>query len=461
MNTETGIDRAFVAPLAELFSGRVLLPGDDGFEDARRVHNGMIDRHPAIIARCLGPADVVDALGFAVAHGLEVAVRGGGHNVAGRAVCDDGMMIDLNPMKGTWVDPVRRRVRVQAGANWGEFNRATQLHGLATTGGAVSTTGVAGLTLGGGFGFLMGKYGYTIDNLISVELVTADGRIVRASAEENTDLFWGLRGGGGNFGIATSFEFDLHPVGPTVTGGLVAHPVEDARSVLTFFGEATASIPDELTMFASLTHAPDGSGTKLAAMLAGHCGSSKDAEAALRPIRGFGAPVADTMGPVSYTDLNRMLDPGFPKLALSYWKSCFVDRLNNDLIAAMDEQFGRCPSAMSKLIVENFHGEALRREPSATAFPHRKAGYSILIISQWRDPRDNDANIAWAKETYDRLLPFSREGAYSNYMDDDEDTGRVRQAFGDNFARLQELKDRYDPANVFRRNQNIPPTKRT
>ena len=458
MRRTTLFEQSIISTLADKFSGTVLLSGDEGFETVRRVHNGMIDRHPAVIARCIGSADVADALAFAIEHNLEIAVRGGGHNVAGRAVCDDGMMIDLSLMKGTWVDPKRQRIRVQAGVTWGEFNRATQLHGLATTGGAVSSTGVAGLTLGGGFGFLMGKFGYTADNLLSVELVTATGEVLQASNEDNTELFWGLRGGGGNFGIATSFEFALHPVGPTVHGGVIAYPINTAKEMFGFYRDLTADLADELTIIAGFTHTRDGSDTKVAVMMAGHCGSPEEATPALKQIKNFAAPVADNLGPLSYTELNQILDPGVPKLDLYYWKSCFIDKLGDDVIRILDEQFDRCPSKKSKLFVEHFHGAALRPEPSDMAFPHRNAGYSILIISQWQDSEHNEQNIAWAKETYDRLAPYTQEGAYSNYMDDDESMARVRQAFGDNFPRLQKLKDLYDPGNLFHRNQNIPPS---
>jgi FAD/FMN-containing dehydrogenase len=304
----------------------------------------------------------------------------------------------------------------------------------------------------------MGKFGYTIDNLLSVELVTATGDVAQASAEGNPDLFWALRGGGGNFGIATGFEFALHPVGPTVHGGLIAHPFSAAQQVLGFYRDLTATPDDDLTVAASLTHAPDGSGSKLAAIMPCHCGAAEDAESSLDHIKRFGMPVIDRLGPLSYTALNQMLDPGFPKLALNYWKSCFVDQLSDDVIAILQEQFGRCPSPMSKLIVEHPHGAALRPAPTATAFPHRSAVYSILIIAQWRDDSDTERNVAWARETYDRLLPHARAEAYSNYMGDDEALARVKQAFGDNFQRLQQIKDRYDPANLFRRNQNIPPS---
>jgi FAD/FMN-containing dehydrogenase len=447
-----------ISTLKENFSGQILLPGDDGFDSTRRVHNGLIDRQPAVISRCINNADVVDALAFAIEHDLEIAVRGGGHNVAGRAVCDAGMMIDLSLMKGSWVDPKRQLIRVQAGVTWGEFNRATQLYGLATTGGAVSSTGVAGLTLGGGFGFLMGQYGYTIDNLISVELVIANGEVLQVSEKDNSELFWGLRGGGGNFGIATSFEFALHPVGPTIQGGLIAYSFDAATDMMRFYRDLTANIVDEFTVVAGLTHAADGSGTKLAAMLAFHCGSFSDASSAIEQIKTFGAPVRDNLGSLSYSALNQILDPGVPKLDLYYWKSCFIESLSDDVIRILNEQFARCPSQKSKLFVEYFHGAAVRPDPSATAFPHREAGYSILIISQWCEAEQNQQNVAWARDTYDRLLPYARNAIYSNYMDDDESMARVRQAFGDNFPRLQELKNRYDPTNLLHRNQNIPPS---
>ena len=454
MKSAPEISQLTVLALRDQFSGSVLTIGDTDYDDTRRVHNGMIDRHPAVIARCLGDADVVDALAFAIEQGLEIAVRGGGHNVAGRAVCDGGMMIDLSLMKGIWIDVEQQLARAQAGVTWGEFNRATQLHGLATTGGAVSSTGVAGLTLGGGFGFLMGKYGYTIDNLKSVEMVTVTGEVVRASSKENAELLWGLRGGGGNFGIATSFEFILHPVGPTVQGGLIAHAFDDAASVLGYYAKLTTNSTDELTVAASLTHAPDGSGAKLAAMLTCHC-----AQAALTPIKTFGNPVVDNIGPLSYTSLNELLDSAFPKLAMSYWKSCFVDELNQGVIDILLAQFARCPSIMSKLIVEYLHGAAVKLDASTTAFPHRSLGYSILIIAQWRDAQESQQNTAWARETYDLLKPHMRAATYSNYLDDDEGTGRIRQGYGNNFQCLQRLKDHYDPDNLLHRNQNIPPSK--
>src|SRR5213592_1414552 len=276
-----------VIELASKFSGQLLQPTDAGYEEERKVHNGLVNKHPALIARCRGVADVVDAVDLARKADLEVAVRGGGHNVAGRATVDGGLMIDLLPMKGIHVDPSARTARAQGGVTWAELNRETQLHGLAVTGGVVSTTGIAGLTLGGGLGWLMGKYGLALDNLRSVELVTAEGEVLRASEDEKPDLFWAVRGGGGNFGVATSFEYQLHSVGPIVTAGLIAHPFDQARDVLRFFRDSTASLPDEHTIFASLTHAPDGSGTNVAAMVTCHCGPLESGEEAMRPLKRF------------------------------------------------------------------------------------------------------------------------------------------------------------------------------
>src|SRR5262245_9132677 len=284
--------------IANTFSGQLLKPADAGYDEARKVYNGLVDKRPALIARCRGTADVVEAVRLGQELHLEVAVRGGGHNVAGRATIDGGLMVDLAPMKGIHVDPAARTVRAQGGVTWGELNRETQLHNLAVTGGIVSSTGIAGLTLGGGLGWIMGKYGLALDNLRSVELVTAEGKVMRTSTEEEPDLFWAVRGGGGNFGVATSFEYNLHPVGPTVTGGLIAYPFERARDVLRFFRDCTTSLPDEHMLFAGLIHAPDGSGTKLAAMLTCHCGPVPAGETAMQPLRQLGSPVMDALGPM-------------------------------------------------------------------------------------------------------------------------------------------------------------------
>lgn len=445
------------AELARSFSGQLLRPKDDGYEDARRVHNGLVDKRPAVIARCRGEADVVGAVHLARNAGLEVAVRGGGHNVAGRATIDGGVMIDLSLMKTVDVDPRNCTARAQGGVNWGELNRETQLHGLAVTGGVVSTTGIAGLTLGGGIGWLMGKYGLALDNLRSVKLVSAEGKVLRASKDEDPDLFWAVRGGGGNFGVATSFEYQLHPVGPTVVGGIIAHPIDRARELLKFYRECTASLPDDQVVFASLTHAPDGSGTKLAAMVTCHCGPLAAVERAVHPLKRFGSPVLDTVGPIGYGELNGMLDANYPKGAFNYWKSSFLSELSLDAIDTMIERFARCPGPMGQLLIEHVHGAATRVGVTDTAFPHRKEGYNFLVLSQWKDAARTDANIGWARETYGRVQPFVAAGRYVNYLDDDEGGDPVAAAYGPNYPRLRELKTKYDPSNFFRMNQNILP----
>jgi FAD/FMN-containing dehydrogenase len=447
-----------VIELASRFSGQLLQPADADYEEARKVHNGLVDKRPALIARCRGVADVVDAVNLARKLSLEVAIRGGGHNVAGRATVDGGLMVDLAPMKGIHVDPHTRTARAQGGLTWAELNRETQLYGLAVTGGVVSTTGIAGLTLGGGLGWLMGKYGLALDNLRSVELVTAEGRVLQASKDEQPDLFWALRGGGGNFGVAASFEYQLHPVGPTITGGLVAHPFERARDALRFFRDFTASLPDEMTVFGGLLHAPDGSGAKLAAMVACHCGSVAAGETATRPLKQFGPPVMDAIGPMPYCQLNGMLDAGFPKGALNYWKSSFLARLSDDAIDTMIDCFARCPTPMGALLLEHFHGAATRVGVGDTAFPHRADGHNLLVLSEWMDPAKTELCIAWARKTYAEMERFMAPGRYVNYLADDETGDPVAAAYGPNYRRLQELKKKYDPSNFFHINQNIRPS---
>ena len=445
------------AELASTFGGQLLKPADIGYDDARKVHNGLIDKRPALIARCRGVADVVGAIDLTRRLGLEVAVRGGGHNVAGRATIDGGVMIDLSPMKVVHVDPNDRMVRAQGGVTWGELNRETQGYALAVTGGVVSTTGIAGLTLGGGLGWLMGKYGLALDNLRAIELVTANGMVVRASRDEEPDLFWAVRGGGGNFGVVTSFEYQLHPVGPNVTAGLIVHPIDRARDLLEFYRESTQSLSDEHTLFATLTHSPDGSGTQVAARVTCHCGSLAEAEKAVQPLKQFGSPVLDVVGPMPYCQLNSMLDTGFPKGALNYWKSSFLTQLSDAAIGTMIDCFARCPSPMAQLLLEHIHGAAARIGASDTAFPHRGKGYNFLVLAQWMQPADTRACVAWARETYERMQPFFASGRYVNYLDDDEAGDPVAAAYGPNYRRLQQIKAKYDPKNFFRMNHNIRP----
>jgi len=446
-----------VVELASRFTGQLLQPADAGYEEARKVHNGLVNKRPVLIARCRGVADVVDAIELGRKLNLEVAVRGGGHNVAGRATVDGGLMIDLAPMKGIHVDPHARTAHAQGGVTWAELNRETQLHGLAVTGGVVSTTGIAGLTLGGGLGWLMGKYGLALDNLRSVELVTAEGKVLRTSKDEQPDLFWAVRGGGGNFGVATSFEYQLHPVGPTITGGLIAHPFERARDVLRFVRDSATSLPDELMVFAGLIHAADGSGTKLAAIVACHCGTLAEGETATRPIKQFGTPLMDAIGPISYCQLNGMLDAAYPKGALNYWKSSFLAQLSDDAIDTMIDCFARCPTPMGQMLIEHFHGAATRVGVADTAFPHRVNGHNLVILSEWMEPANTDRCIAWARETYAAMAPFVASGRYVNYLGDDETGDPTAAAYGPNYRRLQEIKTKYDPSNFFHINQNIRP----
>jgi len=446
-----------VAQLATSFGGQLLLPADAGYDDARRVHNGLVDKRPALIGRCRGVADVVDLIKLTRALGLELAVRGGGHNVAGRATVDGGVMIDLSAMKGIHVDPVGRSVRAQAGVTWGELNRETQLHGLAVTGGVVSTTGIAGLTLGGGLGWLMGKFGLALDNLRAVEIVTAEGKVLQASKDQEADLFWAIRGGGGNFGVVTSFEYQLHPVGPAVTAGPIVHPMDSARALLAFYRDRTKGLPDEHTLFATLTHAPDGSGTKVAALVTCHCGSPEDAEQATRPLQQFGSPILDGVGSMPYCQLNSMLDAGYPKGALNYWKSNFLMELNDAAIGTMIDCFTRCPTPMGQFLLEHIHGAATRIAVDDTAFPHRKEGYNFLVLAQWTQPADTSRCIAWARETYARMQPFFAPGRYVNYLGDDETGDALAAAYGPNYPQLQRIKAKYDAKNLFRMNQNIRP----
>jgi FAD/FMN-containing dehydrogenase len=454
MNSTTSFSDA-ISELAKTFTGPLLQPADSGYQDARKVHNGLIDKRPAAIARCRGQADIADAVKLARDWNLDVAIRGGGHNVAGRSTVEGGLMIDLSLMTGIHVDPKRRVARAQGGATWNLFNRETQLHGLATTGGVVSTTGIGGLTLGGGLGWLMGKHGIALDNLLAVDLVMADGRAVTASKEENADLFWGLQGGGGNFGVATSLEYRLHPVGPVITGGVIAYPFSEAWNVLRFFRDVTASLPDELMVFGGLVHAPDGSGTKLVAMVVCHCGSPSDAERAMQPIKSFGSPIMDGIGAVSYTQMNTMLDDGFPKGALNYWKSNFISTLSDEAIRAMIDCFADCPTPMGQLLLEHFHGAVTRVGVTETAFPHRSVGYNLLVLAQWMNHQDNDACIAWARKAYAAMNPFVGSSRYVNYLGDDDGGDAVAAAYGPNYQRLRDLKAKYDPENFFHVNHNI------
>jgi FAD/FMN-containing dehydrogenase len=450
------VDPTLARDLAGRVSGTVLTSDDDGYHDARKVHNGLIDRNPAVIVRCRSAEDVVAALGFARANGLEVSVRGGGHNVAGRAVGDGVVMIDLAEMTRADVDPDARTIVAGGGLLWAWLNDAAAAHGLGVTGGAISTTGVAGYTLGGGLGWLMGKYGLASDNLVAVELVTAAGEILDVTRDSHPDLFWALQGGGGNFGVATAFTFRLHPQ-PTVVGGLIAHPIEAAAAMLRFYRDAVAGCPDELTVFAVLGHAPDGSGMKLAGMVPCHAGTADAAERDLEPFKTWGSPMMVQVGEMPYPVMNTLLDGGYPAGACNYWLSSFTRGLPDELIDTAVERFATTPSPMNAILFEHFHGAVTRIGATDTAVPHREPGWNLLLPSIWMDPADSDANIAWTRDTFAALRPHFGTGRWLNYLADDQADDAIRNAYGPNYPRLVEVKRRYDPDNVFHRNHNIAP----
>ena len=449
------LSRDAVEALRAPFSGEILEAGDPGYDAARAVHNGMIDKRPALIATCLNSADIADAVRFARSEGLEISVRGGGHNPAGKAVTSGGLMINLAPMRATYVDPVRRRARVQGGANWNDYNRATAQHGLATTGGIISTTGVAGLTLGGGIGWLMGRFGIASDNLKSVELITAEGEVLQVDEDSDPDLFWGLRGGGGKFGVAASFEFEAHPI-DTILGGLVAYPLSDALRVFASYQEVTADPPDELVNHMVLTHAPDGSGNKIVGLPVCYSGEISTGEALVAPLRNAGTPAADLISPMPYWMMNTLLDAAYPKGARNYWRSAFLKELNEDVVGTLVDAFERVPSPMTGIVIESFHGAISRVDATATAFPHRDPGFNVVITGEWLDAADDDANIGWVRETFDAIAPYTGGPVYMNYLGD-EGSQRVRAAYGPNWERLVRLKREWDPDNVFHLNQNIDP----
>jgi FAD/FMN-containing dehydrogenase len=447
------LDATSIRALGSALRGGLLRSGDADYDAARRVWNGMIDRRPALIARCEGADDVATAVNFARDQGLLVAVRGGGHNAAGLAVCDDGLVIDLSPMTEVRVDPAARTARAGGGTTWGTFDRAAQEHGLATTGGLISTTGVGGLTLGGGLGWLMRSYGLSCDNLRAAEVVTADGRRLTASAEENADLFWGLRGGGGNFGVVTSFEYRLHPV-DQLLGGMLVYPAERGREVLRLYREVTRWAPDALTTFAVLMTSPDG--VPVAAVLPAYNGPINDGEATIQPLRDLG-PVADQVGPMAYTQLQTMLDEGFPPGLQVYWRSDFLTGLSDETIDVVLDYFARITSPLSTVIFEHFGGAVARVGQDETAFAHRDAEYDVVIVGRWTDPSEAQRHLAWARGLSAALRPFAR-GVYVNYLGVDDGADRVRAAYRpETYARLAALKTRYDPTNLFRLNQNIPP----
>ena len=460
----TLVDRSGVAiELARLdafttaFRGTLIRSDHVEYETARRIWNASIDKRPGLIARCSGLADVIAAVRFAREHGLLVAVRGGGHNVGGRATCDGGLVIDLSRMKGIYIDPTARRARVQPGVLLGELDRETHVYGLAVPLGAVSKTGVAGLTLGGGVGWLARKYGLTCDNVISYELVTADGEVLHVSADEHPDLFWALRGGGGNFGIVTSFEFRLHPVG-TVLGGLIVHPRASAVELLKFYRNFSESAPDELATYAGLLYTPDGQ--PAAAIVTCYCGDPAEGEKVIAPLRSFGSPLMDAIQPMPFPVMQTLLDGAVPDGNQNYWKSAFLRSLSDDAIQTIVGYANQATSPLTAVLVEQYGGAASRVGAQESAFAQRSAEYDLGILTQWTDPADSERHIAWTRAFADAMAPF-RSGTYLlNFLGADEPVETIRAAFGPNYDRLVEVKTKYDPTNFFRVNQNVTPKAR-
>jgi FAD/FMN-containing dehydrogenase len=449
-------DATFDALQAE-FGGELLRAHDDGYDAARRVWNGNIDRRPAIIARCRGVADVQRALAFAVAGDLLVSVRGGGHSAPGYGTNDGGLVIDLSPMKGIRVDPVARTAQAQGGVRWGELDRETQAFGLATTGGTVSNTGIAGLTLGGGLGWLMGKHGLSVDNLRSADVITADGTFRTVSATVEPDLFWALRGGGGNFGVVVSFEYDLHPV-DTVLGGLVVYGLDQAPDVMRFYRDLCPTLPDEAEAYLGLLTDPN-AGMPVCAMVLGYNGDLAEGERVLAPARNFGQPLVDLVGPMPYGARQLMLDePNAIHGLQRYWRSSFLDAISDDLITAVVEQAAQFSSPLSALLFFYMHGAATRVPADATAFAARAPMWDFDAVGQWIDPLENDTHTAWAKTSWDAFSPHLGDAvSYINHLNGDEVPEKIRASYGSNHARLREIKQRYDPTNVFRVNPNITP----
>jgi FAD/FMN-containing dehydrogenase len=448
------VDEAVIEKLRGSLRGELLRPGEEGYDGARRVWNGMIDRRPALILRCAGVADVIAAVNFARHHQLLVSVRGGGHNVAGKAVCEGGLMIDLSRMNSIHVDPGRRTARVAGGATLGALDHETQVFGLATTAGIVPGTGVAGLTLGGGVGRLARKYGLACDNLLSVDLVTADGQFLRASYSENADLFWGVRGGGGNFGVVTSFEYQLYPVGPTVLGGPVIYPLDQAREVLKFYDEYARAAPEEFDADAILLTTPEGD--RVLAISVCYIGPIAEGERFLQPFRTLGTPVADQIGPIPYTQLQASGEVFFPADLHYYWKTHFLGEIGEDAIDAVVAHFATVPSPRSLVAFQQYGGAVGRVGRTETAFWHRDAQYDFIPTSIWTDPTESDKHIQWVRQLWDMMKPFAR-GVYVNNLGE-EGEDQVRVAYGDNYERLVTLKTKYDPTNFFRLNSNINPT---
>jgi hypothetical protein len=451
---EKNLDQAVIEQLQSQLCGQIIFSNHEAYEKVRQLWNGMANKRPTAIAQCLGTADVIHCIKFAREHDLLTAIRGGGHNAAGNASCDNGFVIDLSKMKGVRVDPFAKTARAQAGVTWAEFDHETQCFGVATTGGTFPLTGISGLTLGGGLGYLARRFGLTCDNLLSADVVTADGEMCVTNSDENKDLFWGLRGGGGNFGVVTSFKYQLHPVGPVVLGGLILHPIDKAGEAVKFYREFTQASPEELTtLFAFLT-TPDAH--PIVAFIVCYSGDLQQGEKVITPLRKFATPIADMVQPMPYVAVQSLSKDLYPSGRLNYWKSTFLKTLNDNAIETMISNFQKVPSKFSLVVIEQLGGAAKRVDRESTAFGDRDADYSLIITSAWVDPSENDKNIQWTRNTLNAMRPFSRDSVYVNYLDAGEEE-RVRNAYGANYEKLVALKNKYDPTNFFRLNQNIKP----
>ncbi|HSF34349.1 MAG TPA: FAD-binding oxidoreductase [Candidatus Tectomicrobia bacterium] len=447
------LEAACVAEFKQSLRGQLITPDDEGYDEARQVWNANIDRRPGLICRPAGVGGVVAAVNFARDHQLLLAVRGGAHNVAGTCVCNGGMVIDLCLMKGIRVDPIRRTVRAEGGVKWGEFDRETQAFGLATTGGTIADTGIAGLTLGGGHGWLGYKFGLASDNLVSVDVVTADGQFSIASDTEQSDLFWAVRGGGGNFGVVTSFEYRLYAVGP-VLAGLVFHPFEKAKEVLRFYRDFSNTTHTELTTYAVPMTSPEG--TKVVAIGVCYDGPVAEGERLIAPIRRFGPPLADHIHPMPYTELQSMFDAALPPGNQYYVKAHFLREISDDAIDIVVDHFARVPSPLSLPFFQQTGGAMQRGH---TAYAHRDALYNLVLVAEWLDPRESQTHVRWVRDLWQALCPYATGGVYVNDIGREMDDGaeQIRAAYGVNYQRLSELKQRYDPENLFGHNQNIKP----
>ncbi len=445
--------------------GPVWLPGDAGYDESRALWNAMIDRRPAIVVRCLGTTDVIECVRFAREKNLLVCIKGGGHNIAGLAAADGALMLDMSLMRGVWVDARARIARAQGGCVLGDVDRETQLHGLAAVLGFVSLTGVAGLTLGGGFGYLTRRHGWTADNVVGMDVVTADGRLVRASSDENTDLFWGLRGGGGNFGVVTGIDYALYPVGPEIVGGVVAWPTSEAPKVLALYRSLAEQAPPELTLVALMRPAPpapwlpkERHGTPIVALLACHTGRPEDGEKAVAPIKSFGQPIGDVLVRRPYAQMQALLDATQPKGRRYYWKSEYLPRIEPALCGKMIEHAARISSPHSAVILFQIGGALNRLPADHSPAGNRDAHYVLNITSSWERAQDDALNVDWARTAWNDMKSFSTGGNYVNFLTEDESSERVNAALGNALPRLAEITARWDPLNLFRTNRNIKPS---